>query len=125
MLIDRPIVAFPAVLCALFLITVVNVVGVGVGKWVNNLGGIGKLMAGRSAHWDELLDLRQARHEPASVRSRSPASGLGDRLSLLRHALLADSFGGALACRMTAAMTKVPFRAEALVALCQLFQFTV
>ena len=45
MLIDRPLIAFPAVLCALFLITVVNVVGVGVGKWVNNLGGIGKLMA--------------------------------------------------------------------------------
>jgi amino acid transporter len=45
MLIDKPFVAFPAVLCALFLITVVNVVGVGVGKWVNNLGGIGTLLA--------------------------------------------------------------------------------
>ena len=45
MLIDKPLVAFPAVLCALFLITVVNVVGVGVGKWVNNLGGIGTLLA--------------------------------------------------------------------------------
>jgi glutamate:GABA antiporter len=45
MLIDKPFVAFPAVLCALFLITVVNVVGIGVGKWVNNLGGIGTLMA--------------------------------------------------------------------------------
>jgi amino acid transporter len=45
MLIDRPLVAFPAVLGALFLITAVNVVGVGVGKWVNNVGGIGTLLA--------------------------------------------------------------------------------
>jgi amino acid transporter len=45
MLIDRPLVAFPAVLCALLLITVANVVGVGVGKWVNNLGGMGTLLA--------------------------------------------------------------------------------
>ena len=45
MVIDKPLVAFPAVLCALFLITVVNVVGVRVGKWVNNLGGIGTLLA--------------------------------------------------------------------------------
>jgi amino acid transporter len=45
MLIDKPLVAFPAVLCALFLITVANVVGVGVGKWVNNLGGIGTLLS--------------------------------------------------------------------------------
>jgi amino acid transporter len=33
------------VLCALLLITVANVVGVGVGKWVNNLGAIGTLLA--------------------------------------------------------------------------------
>ncbi|HWY58362.1 MAG TPA: APC family permease [Terriglobales bacterium] len=45
MLIDNPFVAFPAVLFALFLITAVNVVGVGVAKWVNNLGGIGTLLA--------------------------------------------------------------------------------
>jgi amino acid transporter len=45
MLIDKPIFAFPAVLCALLLITVVNVVGAGVGKWLNNLGGIGTLLA--------------------------------------------------------------------------------
>ena len=45
MLIDNPLVAFPAVLFALFLITAVNVVGVGVAKWVNNLGGIGTLLA--------------------------------------------------------------------------------
>jgi glutamate:GABA antiporter len=45
MLIDKPPVAFAAVLCALLLITAVNVVGVGVGKWVNNLGGIGTLLA--------------------------------------------------------------------------------
>jgi len=45
MLMDRPLVAFPAVLCALLLITVANVVGVGVGKWVNNLGAIGTLLA--------------------------------------------------------------------------------
>ena len=45
LLIDKPLVAFPAVLCALFLITAVNVVGVGVAKWVNNLGGIGTLLA--------------------------------------------------------------------------------
>jgi amino acid transporter len=45
MLIDRPLVAFPAVLGALFLITAANVVGVGVGKWVNNVGGIGTLLA--------------------------------------------------------------------------------
>lgn len=45
MLIDKPIFAFPAVLCALFLITTVNVVGAGVGKWLNNLGGIGTLLA--------------------------------------------------------------------------------
>jgi glutamate:GABA antiporter len=44
-LIDKPVVAFPAVLCALFLITLVNVVGVGVGKWVNNFGGVGTLVA--------------------------------------------------------------------------------
>ncbi len=43
--IDKPVFAFPAVLCALLLITVVNVVGVGVGKWVNNFGGIGTLLA--------------------------------------------------------------------------------
>src|SRR5437667_389075 len=40
MLIDNPFVAFLAVLFALFLITAVNVVGVGVAKWVNNLAGI-------------------------------------------------------------------------------------
>src|SRR5437016_9654567 len=45
MVIDKPLVAFPAVLCALFLITVVNVVGVRVGKLVNNLGGMGTLLA--------------------------------------------------------------------------------
>ncbi len=45
MLIDNPFVAFLAVLFALFLITAVNVVGVGVAKWVNNLGGIGTLLA--------------------------------------------------------------------------------
>jgi amino acid transporter len=44
-LIDKPLVAFPAVLFALFLITAVNVVGVRIGKWVNNLGGIGTLLA--------------------------------------------------------------------------------
>jgi amino acid transporter len=45
MLIDKPLVAFSAVLFALFLITLVNVVGLAVGKWVNNLGGIGTLIA--------------------------------------------------------------------------------
>src|SRR5579864_8647862 len=45
MLIDRPLVAFPAVLFALLLITVANVVGLGVGKWVNNVGGVGTLLA--------------------------------------------------------------------------------
>lgn len=45
MLIDRPLVAFPAVLFALLLITVANVVGLGVGKWVNNVGGMGTLLA--------------------------------------------------------------------------------
>src|SRR6266571_5966519 len=45
MVIDKPLVAFLAVLFALFLITAVNVVGVGVAKWVNNLGGIGTLLA--------------------------------------------------------------------------------
>jgi len=45
MLIDRPLLAFAAVLGALFLITAVNVFGVAIGKWVNNLGGIGTLLA--------------------------------------------------------------------------------
>jgi len=45
MVIDKPLVAFPAVLCALFLITVVDIVGVRVCKWMNNLGGIGTLLA--------------------------------------------------------------------------------
>lgn len=45
LLIDNPVFAFPAVLCALFLITLVNVVGAGVGKWLNNLGGVGTLLA--------------------------------------------------------------------------------
>lgn len=45
MLIDNPLIAFPAVLGTLFLITLVNVVGVGVGKWLNNVGGIGTLVA--------------------------------------------------------------------------------
>ncbi len=45
MLIDNPRIAFPAVLGTLFLITFVNVVGVGVGKWLNNVGGIGTLVA--------------------------------------------------------------------------------
>lgn len=42
---DQPLIAFPAVLFALLLVTTVNVIGVGVGKWVNNLGGIGTLIA--------------------------------------------------------------------------------
>jgi amino acid transporter len=44
MLIDNPRIAFPAVLGALFLITLVNVVGVRVGKWLNNVGGVGTLL---------------------------------------------------------------------------------
>jgi glutamate:GABA antiporter len=44
-LIDNPLIAFPAVLGTLFLITWVNVLGVGVGKWLNNVGGIGTLIA--------------------------------------------------------------------------------
>ena len=64
MLIDKPIFAFPAVLCALFLITTVNVVGAGVGKWLNNLGGFGSL-----------------------------APGLGHGLSFRRHVLFANRSG--------------------------------
>lgn len=44
-LIDNPLIAFPAVLGTLFLITFVNVIGAGVGKWLNNVGGIGTLVA--------------------------------------------------------------------------------
>jgi len=38
---DDPSVTFPAALAALVVLVVLNVIGVGVGKWVNNLGGIG------------------------------------------------------------------------------------
>ena len=71
MLIDRPLFAFPALLCLLFLITVTNVVGLGVGKWVNNLGGMATLLAaaaliglsastgmgGRNLHASDLVHL--------------------------------------------------------------------
>jgi glutamate:GABA antiporter len=44
-LMDKPLIAFPAVLCALLVITVANVIGASVGKWVNNIGGLGTLLA--------------------------------------------------------------------------------
>jgi glutamate:GABA antiporter len=68
-LIEKPLVAFPAVLFALFLVTVINVVGVGVGKWVNNLGGIGTLLAATlliaMSAWS--FDIRGASLHPSDV----------------------------------------------------------
>ena len=96
MVIDKPLVAFPAVLCALFLITVVDIVGVRVCKWMNNLGGIGTLLAaavlvGMSA-WS--FGTHGANLHPSDLVP--PASGLDDRLSLRSHVLLADRSGTGL-----------------------------
>jgi glutamate:GABA antiporter len=44
-LVDNPVVAFSAVLCALILITLLNILGVGVSKWLTNVGGIGTVAA--------------------------------------------------------------------------------
>ena len=41
---DDPRVTFPAALAALILLVILNVAGVGVGKWVNNIGGIGTMI---------------------------------------------------------------------------------
>jgi glutamate:GABA antiporter len=38
---DRPAFTFPASIALLALLVVLNILGLGVGKWVNNLGGIG------------------------------------------------------------------------------------
>jgi glutamate:GABA antiporter len=43
---DRPVFALSAALLLLFLLVFLNVVGLGVGKWVNNLGGIGTALTG-------------------------------------------------------------------------------
>jgi amino acid transporter len=41
---DNPRVTFPAALFALLALVALNVAGVGIGKWVNNLGGIGTMI---------------------------------------------------------------------------------